>query len=226
MSGDEDKSKDRDSSVQILIVDDHPIVRKGLVQLIDQEEGFSVCGEASSEAEAMVAIAKYKPDLVTVDISLKDTSGIELIKDIRARYIDVAILALSMHDEMLYAERTLRAGASGYVMKQEATENVIDAIRRILKGEIYVSRKVAEKMLRKLVDGSSGAASSAIDCLSDRELEVFGLIGQGFGTRQIAEKLHLSVKTIDTYRAHLKTKLKLANADELLQYAIRWFASQ
>ena len=150
----------------------------------------------------------------------------ELIKDIKARYPNLAVLALSMHDESLYAERSLRAGAKGYIMKAEAIENVVMAIRKILSGDIYLSDAMAAKLIHKLVGGKTEIGASAIDRLSDRELEVFRLIGQGYGTRQIGEKLHLSVKTIETYRAHIKEKLNLADAGELLQYAIRWVTSQ
>ena len=150
----------------------------------------------------------------------------ELIKDIKARYPNLAVLALSMHDESLYAERALRAGAKGYIMKAEATEKVIGAIRKILSGDIYLSEPMAAKLIHKLVGGRTEVSTSAIDRLSDRELEVFRLIGQGYGTRQIAEKLHLSVKTIESYRAHIKEKLNLSDAAELLQYAIQWVSSQ
>jgi DNA-binding NarL/FixJ family response regulator len=150
----------------------------------------------------------------------------ELIKDITARYPDLLVLALSMHDESLYGERALRAGAKGYIMKAEATENVVTAIRKVLSGQIYVSDKMAAKMVRKLVSSEPQVGASAIERLSDRELEVFHLIGQGYGTRQISERLHLSIKTIETYRAHIKEKLNLADANELLQYAIQWVRSQ
>jgi DNA-binding NarL/FixJ family response regulator len=164
--------------------------------------------------------------MAVVDISLRETSGIELIKDINVQYPNLPVLALSMHDESLYAERALRAGAKGYIMKAEATEKVITAIRKILNGEIYVSEKMAAKMVRKLVGGKAEISTSPIERLSDRELEVFHLIGKGYGTRQISERLHLSIKTIETYRAHIKEKLSLANAAELLRYAIQWVGSQ
>jgi DNA-binding NarL/FixJ family response regulator len=210
---------------QILIVDDHPIVRQGLVELVNHEDDFAVCGQAEDYHEALRAVGQLNPDMAVVDISLKETSGLELIRDIHSRHPDLPILALSMHDETLYAERALRAGAMGYIMKQEATENVIAAIRRVLAGEIYVSDRMASRMVRKLVTGQPVANASPVDCLSDRELEVFRLIGRGHGTRQISERLCLSVKTIETYRAHIKDKLNLADAAELLQYAIRWVSS-
>lgn len=218
--------KTKEQKTRILIVDDHPIVRQGLTELINHEEDLAVCGQAEDAPDAMVIIKELKPDMVIIDISLKETSGMELIKDIKAQYPNLPALALSMHDESLYAERALRAGAKGYVMKAEATERVITAIRKILSGEIYVSDRMAVKMVRKLVGGKSDVGTSPIDPLSDRELEVFLLIGQGYGTRQIAEKLYLSVKTIETYRAHIKEKLNLASSAELLQYAIKWVKSQ
>ncbi|MHC4175097.1 MAG: response regulator transcription factor [Planctomycetota bacterium] len=214
-----DKSK-------ILIVDDHPIVRQGLAELVNQENDLAVCGQAEDAHQARKAIKELRPDMAVVDISLRETSGIELIKDINVQYPDLPVLALSMHDESLYAERALRAGARGYIMKAEATEKVITAIRKILNGEIYVSDKIAAKMLRKLVGGKAEISTSPVQRLSDRELEVFHLIGKGYGTRQISERLHLSIKTIETYRAHIKEKLSLANAAELLRYAIQWVSSQ
>ncbi|MHC4571127.1 MAG: response regulator transcription factor [Planctomycetota bacterium] len=220
------QSETSENKTKIVIVDDHPIVRQGLSELINHEDDLMVCGQAEDAPEAIGIIKALKPDMAIVDISLKKTSGMELIKDIKANYPNVAVLALSMHDENLYAERALRAGARGYIMKAEATENVVTAIRKIMGGEIYVSDRMAARMVRKLVGGKPDVTTSAIDRLSDRELEVFRLIGQGHGTRQIAEKLYLSVKTIETYRAHIKEKLSLADAAELLQYAIRWVNSQ
>jgi len=211
---------------KVLIVDDHPIIRQGLAELINNEQDLIVCGQAEDAPEALVKIKESEPDMVIVDISLKETSGMELIKDIKAKYSNLPVLVLSMHDEALYAERILRAGAKGYVMKAEATEKVIVAIRKILGGQIYVSDNMAAKMVRKLVGGGPDVGVSAIERLSDRELEVFHLIGQGYGTRQIAERLHLSIKTIETYREHIKEKLNLADASELLQYAIQWTHSK
>ena len=211
-----------ENKTRILIVDDHPIVKQGLAALINHESDLVVCGQAEDSHEAIKAVRELNPNMAIIDITLKETSGLELIKDIHAQYPNLPVLALSMHDENLYAERSLRAGAMGYIMKQEATENVIEAIRRILRGEIYVSERMAGKMVRKLVTGQTETSSSQVDSLSDRELEVFSFIGRGHGTRQISERLHLSVKTIETYRAHIKDKLNLADAAELLQYAIQW----
>ncbi len=215
-------STDRRGKRTVLIVDDHPIVRQGLAQLINQEQDLEVCGQAEDAHEAMQAIHSLHPDMVIVDISLKDTSGMDLIKDLKVQHPDLPVLTLSMHDEAVYGERALRAGARGYIMKQEATEKVVTAIRRVLAGELYVSDGMAAKMVSKIVGGGARKAGSPIDCLSDRELEVFRLIGEGFSTREMAEKLHLSVKTIETYRAHIKDKLGFEDANELLRSAIQW----
>jgi DNA-binding NarL/FixJ family response regulator len=219
-------STDVRSKRTVLIVDDHPIVRQGLAQLINQESDLVVCGQAEDAHEAIGAIREHHPDMVIVDISLKDTSGVELIKDLKVRHPDLPVLTLSMHDEAVYGERALRAGARGYIMKQEATEKVVTAIRRVLAGEIYVSDGMAAKMVSKMVGGASKKAASPIESLSDRELEVFRMIGEGFNTREMAEKLHLSVKTIETYRAHIKDKLALQDASELLRSAIQWVNSE
>ncbi len=210
----------------ILIVDDHPIVRQGLAQLIDQEPDLSVCGQAENAHDALSVIKTLDLDLVVVDITLKETSGMELIKDIKTRYPNLPVLTLSMHDEAIYAERALRAGAKGYIMKQEATERVVTAIRRVLKGEVYISDDMAAKMVSKMVGRVSGKGASPVERLSDRELEVFRLIGAGYGTREMADKLHLSIKTIETYRAHIKDKLGVQDANELLRSAIQWVNSE
>jgi DNA-binding NarL/FixJ family response regulator len=210
----------------IIIVDDHPIVRQGLADLINQEPDLAVVGQAEDAPEAMQTIRKIKPDIVIIDVSLKETSGIELIKDVKALDPNIPVLILSMHDESLYAERALRAGAKGYIMKQEATEKIVNAIRAVLKGQLYLSDKMSSRILRKIVGGGVEVESSPIDRLSDRELEVFTLLGQGHGTRQISEQLHLSIKTIETYRSHIKEKLGLADSTELLQHAIQWVNSQ
>jgi DNA-binding NarL/FixJ family response regulator len=221
------KTSDGDrKKTRILIVDDHPIVREGITKLIEQEKDMTVCGQAEDAHEARKALKTLKPDMVIVDISLKETSGMDLIKDIQALHPKIPVLTLSMHDESLYAERALRAGAKGYVMKEEAPEKVITAIRTVLSGQLYVSDRVTTKMMHKLVGSRSEPAAGGVDTLSDRELEVFLLIGQGFGTRQIAEKLFLSVKTIETYRSHIKEKLDLADATQLLQYAIQWVSNE
>lgn len=211
---------------KVLIVDDHPIVRQGLIQLIHQEKDLTVCGEAESARQALGVVEKTAPDVAIVDISLGGTSGIELVKNLKVRYPRLLILVHSMHDEALYAERLLRAGASGYIMKQEATERVLNAIRKVLGGEIYLSERMGAKMMQQLVGGKTASTGSPIERLSDRELEVFGLIGQGHGTRQIAEKMHLSVKTIESHRAHIKEKLNLKSANELVLHAIQWVQNE
>jgi len=206
----------------VLIVDDHPIVRQGLALLINREPDLAVCGDAEEASSALRGIEELKPDLIVVDISLNGPDGLDLLKTIRSRDPNLPVLILSMLDESVYAERALRAGANGYIMKQEATERVLVAIRRILGGEIYVSDRMADRMLHRFVGGGPVAQRSPIADLTDRELEVFRLIGDGHGTRQIAEELHISVKTVESYQAHIKEKLSLKNSRELVQRAIQW----
>jgi DNA-binding NarL/FixJ family response regulator len=206
----------------VFVVDDHPIVRQGLALLINQEADLAVCGEAEEMHSALSAIQAARPDILIVDISLNGPDGLELLKHIRINSPRLPVLILSMHDESIYAERALRAGANGYIMKQEATEKVMVALRRILSGEIYVSDRIANSMLRHYVRGANVSEHSSISDLSDRELEVFRLIGEGQGTRQIAEALHLSVKTVESYQAHIKEKLSLRSARELVQHAVQW----
>jgi DNA-binding NarL/FixJ family response regulator len=207
---------------RVLLVDDHPIVRQGLALLIDRENDLSVCGEAEGAHSAFHAIATLRPDIVVLDISLSGPDGLDVLKEIRMKTTHLPVLILSMHDESIYAERAMRAGANGYIMKQEATEKVLIAIRRILQGEVYLSDRLTNSMLRQYVRGTSPAQASPLVNLTDRELEVFRLIGEGHGTRQIADQLHVSVKTIESYQAHIKDKLALKNARELLQHAIEW----
>jgi DNA-binding NarL/FixJ family response regulator len=225
MSAKKQKKAEEDKS-KILVVDDHPMIREGLVRLVDDEQDLAICGQADDAPEALKAISETKPDIVVIDILLKSSNGIELMKSIKAQYPKLPVLILSMHNEALYAERALRAGAMGYIMKQEASEKLLTAIRHVLAGQIYVSDKISKKLIRKLARGKTGMVASPIDSLSDRELEVFRLIGQGYGTSQIAEKLYLSIKTIETYRTHIKEKLNLTDSRELLQYAIQWVNSQ
>jgi DNA-binding NarL/FixJ family response regulator len=206
----------------VFVVDDHPIVRQGLTLLINQEADLTVCGEAEEMHSALSAIQATRPDILIVDISLNGPDGLELLKNIRLTSPRLPVLILSMHDESIYAERALRAGANGYIMKQEATEKVLVALRRILSGEIYVSDRIANSMLRHYVRGAGSSEHSSISDLTDRELEVFRLIGEGQGTRQIAEALHLSVKTVESYQAHIKEKLSLRSARELVQRAVQW----
>jgi len=214
------------TKTRVLVVDDHPIVRQGLALLINREADLVVCGEAEEMHTAMQQILTTHPDIVVVDISLSGPDGLELLKSIRTRHPHLPVLILSMHDESIYAERALRAGANGYIMKQEATEKVLEALRRIVNREIYVSDRVANKMLQQYIGGNTVAQRSPVADLTDRELEVFRLIGGGHSTRQIAEELRLSVKTVESYQAHIKEKLSLRSARELMQHAIQWSISE
>ncbi|HEY7634645.1 MAG TPA: response regulator transcription factor [Gemmatimonadales bacterium] len=207
---------------RVFVVDDHPIVRQGLALLIDQQPDLVVCGAAEEAESALAAIAASRPDVLVLDISLPGRDGIELLKAIRASNSELPILVLSMHDETMYAERALRAGANGYIMKQEATENVLVALRRILRQEVYLSDRIASRMLRQLASHGREANEAPISRLSDRELEVFRLIGTGLSTRQIADELRLSVKTVESYQAHIKDKLALHSSRDLVQRAIEW----
>jgi DNA-binding NarL/FixJ family response regulator len=210
----------------ILLVDDHPVTREGIAVLINQQPDLAVCGEADSAPAAIELIQRLAPDLAIVDLTLKTTGGIDLVKNARSLRPEMPVLVMSMHDETLYAERALRAGASGYIMKQEASDRILTAIRQVLSGELYLSEKMKVKMLHRLVKSRKEEVVYSIDSLSDREMEVFQLIGNGYSTRQIAAKLTLSVKTIDSYREHLKLKLRLGNGTELVRHAIQWVKSQ
>ena len=205
----------------VFIVDDHPLLRQGLALLINREQDLAVCGEAEEAQTAIKEITQKKPDILIVDISLNGPDGLDLLKNIRMLYPGLPVLILSMHDESIYAERALRARANGYIMKQEATEKVLVAVRRILGGDIYLSDRMANKLLHQYISGAPADMNSRLSTLSDRELEVFRLIGEGRSTRQIAEKLHLSVKTVETYQAHIKDKLSLHSGRELVQHAIQ-----
>jgi DNA-binding NarL/FixJ family response regulator len=206
----------------ILLVDDHPMVRERLAEVIGREPDLAVCGEAEDRFQAMEKIAAACPALAIVDLTLKRSHGMELIKDIQTQYPDLPILVVSMHDEMLHAERVLRAGARGYITKQEATRKIMQAIRTVLSGEIYLSEKMATKIATTAVCSPRAKTGASVASLSDRELLVFQMIGRGCGTRQIAAELHLDMRTIETYRARIKEKLKLKDANDLLQFAIRW----
>jgi DNA-binding NarL/FixJ family response regulator len=207
---------------RIFLVDDHPLVREGLTNLINEQSDLIVCGEAEDSAGAITGIAKTRPDVVLVDISLKNESGLELVKNLDSQFPLVALIVLSMHDEALYAERALRAGARGYVMKRESTRSVLGSIRRVLEGGVYVSERVVNSMARRFSSSSKGAESSPVERLSDRELEIFRLLGQGRTTAQIAEDLHLSLKTVQAYCARAKEKFGVSSLGELLRAAIRW----
>jgi DNA-binding NarL/FixJ family response regulator len=207
---------------KVVIVDDHPIVRQGLGQMINQENDLLVCGEASDIPSALQSVKECRPDIAVVDISLGQSSGLSLIEELTRQYPGLSILALSMHDESLYAERCLRAGAKGYIMKKEPPEKVIIAIKKILNGDIYVSSDLGSKLLHKLVANNSGALSTDIDVLSNRELEVFRLISQGLKTGKIAEQLNLSIKTIETYIDHIKKKMHFKDSRDLFLHAVQW----
>jgi DNA-binding NarL/FixJ family response regulator len=211
---------------RILLVDDHPITRYGLTQLINREPDLLVCGDAESAAQALAAIKSARPDLVLVDITMPGRSGLEFIKDMQAQHPGVALLVMSMHDETIYAERVLRAGGRGYIMKNEGGEKVLEAIHRVLHGEVYVSQSVSAALLDLLTRQRSSVAEATPGVLSDREFEVFQLMGQGLSARQIGQRLNLSVKTVGTHRQHIKQKLKLQTGPELIRQAVRWAAAQ
>ncbi len=221
-----------DKKIKVFVVDDHPLVRKGLAQVINQEKDLVMHCEASDIPEAIACFKQQQPDFAILDISLKGGSGLELIKTLLSIDAALPILIVSMHDEFLYVERVLRSGARGYLMKEEATEKVVSAIRKILSGDVYVSDKMGDFLLNKLVHGRSFAKNGkksqteGVGGLSNRELEVLQLLGQGQGTRQIAEGLHVSVKTVESHYAKIKEKLHLKNAHELMQYAVRWHHSE
>jgi len=211
---------------KIFLVDDHPLVREWLTTLINQESNLVVCGEAEDAQRALHDIAAMQPNVAIVDLSLKGSSGLELIKTLKTKAPDVAVIVLSMHDEKLYAERVIRAGARGYVMKRETTKKIISAIQHVLQGKLWVSDQMTAAFAEKFVGGQQGASESLIEHLSDRELEVFNLLGRGLETRKVAETLNVSIKTVQAYCARIKQKLKLSTATELLREAIRWNARE
>jgi len=215
-----DSSKGK--AVRILLVDDHPIVRDGLAEAINHEPDLAVCATAEDRQEALQAVEGTKPELVIVDLMLKSSSGLELIKDIHARWPRLLILVVSMHDETLYAERVLRAGARGYITKQQAARDILSAIRRVLGGGIYLSEKTASTVLGRMTAQPQKPTDSMADVLADRELQVFEMTGRGLTTREIAEQLRIDMKTVDTYRTRIKEKLNLESTSELLKLAIRW----
>lgn len=215
--------KNKSAAKQLLIVDDHPMMRTGLAQLIDNEPDLKVCAEADNAGQALDAVVRRQFDLILLDISLPDKNGLELIKNILALKPEQPVLVVSMHDEALYAERVLRAGARGYIMKQEGGKKFLQAIRRVLAGQIYVSEKMSSRIL-EVFSGRRGAEETAspVARLSDREFEIFQLIARGVDTREIARQLHLSVKTVEAHRVHIKEKLQLKTATDLVRYAVRW----
>ena len=206
----------------VFVVDDHPLVREGLANLINAQHDLVVCGEAEDSADAISGIMKRQPDVALIDISLKNESGLELVKDLAGRYPQVALIVLSMHDEALYAERALRAGARGYVMKREASKNVLASIRRVLDGGVYVSGRIVNKIAQRLSSAREAVTSTPVERLSDRELEIFRLLGQGRTTSQIATDLNLSLKTVQAYCARAKEKFGVTSLVELLRAALRW----
>jgi DNA-binding NarL/FixJ family response regulator len=221
MTPDADSRKKR-----IFIVDDHPLVREWLGNLINQQPDLKVCGEGGTASDGIKLIAAAKPHVAIVDPFMRGVSGIELIKNIKANCPEVAVIVLSVHDELFYIERALRAGAWGYIMKRDATENVLQAIRCVLEGKLYLSADIAAMMAQKFAEGKPPATSSPGELLSRRELEVFQWLGRGRGTRQIAEEMHVSFRTVQSFCARIKEKLKVSNANELLREAVRWDESQ
>lgn len=216
------KAVSRSNKIKIFIVDNHPIVRQGLSQLISQEHDLELCGESGDIRHILPAIKKSKPDIVIVEIALGTFSGLKVIEDLCREHPDIPVLILSIHDEILYAERCLRAGAKGFIMKEEPPEQLLFAMRKVVKGDLYISDKLGPKLINKLVSKSTGVSSSAIEQLSNRELEVFQYIGQGMKTRDIAESLNLSIKTIETYIAHIKKKMGFKSSRELFLFAVQW----
>jgi DNA-binding NarL/FixJ family response regulator len=209
-------------AIRIILVDDHPMVRERLAEIINRESDLTVCAEAADRQGAIQAVETVKPDLAIIDLALKNSSGLELIKDLHARWPRLLMLVVSMHDELLYAERVLRAGARGYITKQEATRSILLAIRRVLAGHVYLNEKTATSVIARLTAKPQDDSASLTDQLTDRELQVFELTGNGLNTRDIAEQLGIDVKTVETYRVRIKEKLNLKGSSELLQLAIRW----
>lgn len=207
---------------KVLVVDDHPLVRERVSELINQEPDLQVCGEAEDAVQALKSVEDDKPDLAIVDITLKDSYGVELIRQLKELYPDLPTLVLSMHDESLYGERALRAGARGYLTKQEATKKIIDAIRTIRRGELYVSDKLAGSLVRKVAGRSEGGGGSVADALTDRELEIFQFFGQGMTVKELAQRLLISPKTVEAHREHIKQKLNYKTSGELLRFAIQY----
>jgi len=210
----------------VLIVDDHPLVRQAVARIVEQTPDLAVCGQAGEFQAGLDTIEQLHPDIAIIDIRIGGRGGFELIKEVRSRWRDLPILVFSMHEEPLYAERAFRLGAQGYIAKTEPPERILQAIRRVAEGNVYVSDKLSSRVLRTIVAGRPPMGSLAVDQLSDRQFQVFELIGQGLSTREIAERLYLSVKTIDTYREHIKHRLNLRSSSELLKYAIQWARSE
>ena len=212
----------RHAPQRVLVVDDHPVFRHGIISLVNAEPDFVVCGEAEGPDAALQAVKQLKPDVVLLDISLNQANGIDLVAQLKAAQPGLPVLMLSMHDDSLYALRALRAGASGYVMKREALTLVLAGLRTVLKGDVYLSPRFSDRLVFKAIQSREGGKGSPIDKLSDRELEVLKLLGSGLGTKEIAKQLILSAKTVETHRAHIKEKLKLRDAQEMVRFAIEW----
>jgi DNA-binding NarL/FixJ family response regulator len=208
------------------MVDDHPITRYGLTQLINREADLEVCGDVENALQALTAMKAARPDLVLADISMPGKSGLELLKDMQAQYPEIPVLVMSMHDETIYAERVLHAGGRGYIMKNEGGERILEAIRQVLQGQVYVSKRMSAALLDLLTRPHSDARAAMPSVLSDREFEVFQLIGQGLSAQEIGQRLHLSVKTVATHRQHIRQKLKLRSGPDLIRQAVRWAAAQ
>jgi DNA-binding NarL/FixJ family response regulator len=217
-----ERTRKSQKRTRILLVDDHPMVRERLTEIINREADLHVCGEAEERHEALQAVKTKRPDLVIVDLTLKNSDGLELIKDIHSRWPKVRMLVVSMHDESLYAERVLRAGALGYITKQDATRNILLAIRRILADNIFLNDRIATHIISRLTTPGGAVATTPADLLADRELQIFNLTGQGLNTRDIAARLHIAVKTVETYRSRIRNKLNLADRSAFLQSAISW----
>ncbi len=222
MNRDSEGAAKKPNRTRILLVDDHPLVRERLAEILSRETDLYVCGEAEDRHLALEAVERKRPDLVIVDLTLKNSDGLELIKDLHSRWPKLLMLVVSMHDESLYAERVIRAGARGYITKQEATRSILQAVRRVLSGNIYLNEAIATHLISRLVARPGGVGATPAELLGDRELQVFELTGRGLNTRQIAERLHIGVKTAETYRARIREKLKLKDPTDLLQLAISW----
>lgn len=220
------RSRTSEKSVKrLVLIDDHPIMRHGLAQLIRAEEGLDVIGEAGSAREGLEVIGKLKPDLAVIDLTLPDKNGLELVKDIRALHPSTQCIVLSMHDETLYGERSLRAGARGYVMKEEAADHLVTAIHKVISGGLYVSESLNARMLEQ-VTGASRSKATGMDALTDRELEILSLIGSGVPTKNIAAQLSISARTVEAHRAHIKEKLGMTDGASLVRYAVQWVESR
>lgn len=210
---------------RIAIIDDHPLLRQGMAALINSQADFTVCGQADEAKKAIETVKTTNPDILILDISLKGANGLEVLKDLKVQFPGLRVLILSMHDENIYAPRSLRAGASGYITKQEASDKVLVALRKIKSGDVYLSQDMQTKMLNR-VAGRTSPMASPVETLSDRELEILTLLGQGVSTSEIAQRLNLSIKTVETHRAHIKEKLNLKTAPELVHYAVDWVQSE